>query len=128
MSMDKTIKEEIIYYRKIKMKMVDILSEIKRKDIAEVFELLDISRKLIPLIENLRESNYFKPLKNLNKALVISALKHTLSQEGDRLLMIRAPRYSNKVKDNAIIEFKYNITRDLSLVEHALNHLKLEDN
>lgn len=116
--------EEIIYYTQIKSSIDRILNEIKRKGFDGRDELYSNSLPLISIIEDFKESEYFKELQNLNISGIVRDLKYTLEKEGTYLINMKE-NSSDRDKRDAIANFKNRIESALLVVNSALRHLTL---
>ena len=115
--------DEIIYYAQIKNRIDEILNEIEWKDFDDRFDLCKIVEPLISIVENLRESKYFRLIQNLGKTKIVNDLKYTILQKEGRHLRSMKMKSSNKSKRIAISEFKDRIDSDLLEVNFALRNL-----
>lgn len=120
--------EEILYYTNIKSSIDRILDETKWKEFDRRDELYSNSLSLISIIENLKESKYFKEIQNLNLNGIVRDLKYTILQKEGPFLREMKLRSSDRDKREAIADFKESINSNLLEVNSALKDLILDNN
>jgi hypothetical protein len=118
---------EVIYYSYIKNRIEERYRKIKYMNYDERREMVREAEKIIPIVENMKQSKYIKSLEYIIGSMLARDLKYTIQQkEGDDLLG-SGHKLSNRAKEQLVDDFKNQLESELCLFLDALNTMEIKN-